>query len=499
MQIVICACIRRRLVIDVLFLLVILAGAASSAIRLQTVAKGLSAPVYVTAARGGGGRLFIVEQRGRIVVVSDGRLLVTPFLDISDRVASGGELGLVGLAFHPSYAKNRRFFVNYTRAGSTPSGLQTVVAEYTASPTNPNVADKASERIVLSFAQPTPIHNGGMLSFGPDGYLYISTGDGGPPGDPQGNAQNLDLLLGKILRIHIDAGRTGYSVPRDNPFVGKPGRDEIWAYGFRNPFRFSFDRATGRLIAGDVGEGNREEVDLVQKGGNYGWNRMEATLCFSPPVNCSAAGLIPPIHSYARQVGQAVTGGYIYRGPSAPPLLGKYIFADYSAGWIAALTEVAPGQWAREELVATRKLFSLSSFGEGENGDLYVVDYSAGAVRRIISAPVMEIELSKASYSNGEVVSAPIYRLSNPGPVPVAVELKVWLKGPGIGPLPMVNAGSDGSYVLPARFNQNMGPVSPFQVTADLPRGTYEFSSRMRDPTTGELLSEDLNSFTIVP
>ncbi|MCZ6492022.1 MAG: PQQ-dependent sugar dehydrogenase, partial [Acidobacteria bacterium] len=262
----------RSLLWLVLISLTTAAGDAAAAIELQPVADGLSSPLYLTSAGDGSGRLFIVEQAGRIRIFADGALLDTPFLDISGRVRFGGERGLLGLAFHPSYPANGRFFVNYTRDG--PGGPETVVAEFAVSPGDANLALPASEQILLSFRQPFSNHNGGMIAFGPDGFVYIATGDGGSGGDPQGNGQNLETLLGKILRIDIDMDADSgslFAVPPDNPFVGNAGRDEVWAYGLRNPWRFSFDRMTGRMFAADVGQNSREEVDVIVKGGNYGW------------------------------------------------------------------------------------------------------------------------------------------------------------------------------------------------------------------------------------
>ena len=374
---------------------VILAGDARGTIELETIASGLSSPLYVTTAGDGSGRLFIVEQGGRIRILSGDALLATPFLEISDRVRSGGERGLLGLAFHPSYPANGRFFVNYTRDGA--NGLETVVAEYAVSPENVNLAVKGSEEILLSFRQPFSNHNGGMLAFGPDGFLHIGTGDGGSGGDPQGNGQNLETLLGKILRIDVDSG-SPFAAPQDNPFVGKPGGDEIWAYGLRNPWRFSFDRVTGRLMAGDVGQNRLEEIDIIVKGGNYGWNIMEGTLCFSPPSNCNPSGLIPPIHEYGRDLGISVTGGYVYRGPSAPSLWGKYLFADFGSGRLWALTEISPGQWQREQVLSTG-LF-ISSFGEDESGEVYVVDHN-GSVRRIVDPDAPRPAVNEGGVVNG--------------------------------------------------------------------------------------------------
>ena len=345
--------------------------------ELQSVVSGLTNPLDVQVPPDGSDRIFTVEQDGIIRVVQGGVLVAAPFLDIRSRVTSGGERGLLGLAFHPNYASNRRFFLNYTR--TVGGQLQSVVAEYQSSTTNPNVAD-STERILLTLDQPFDNHNGGQVVFGPDGYLYIGFGDGGSGGDPFGNGQNLDRLLGKILRIDVDSALP-YAVPPDNPFVGQAGaREEIWAFGLRNPWRFSFDRINGRLFVADVGQDSFEEVDLVTKGGNYGWNIMEGTHCFQPPTGCDTTGLELPIVDYSHSEGSSITGGYVYRGTLNPELRGLYVFGDFVTGRIWTLTETSPGMWTRALLLDTN--LNISSFGLDAAGELLVADYN-GAVYRL--------------------------------------------------------------------------------------------------------------------
>jgi glucose/arabinose dehydrogenase len=348
---------------------------------LESIGNGFDRPVLLTSAADGSGRKFVVEQAGRIQVLDGGAMLPSLFLDLTDRVTFGGERGLLGLAFHPKFAENGRFFVNYTRQIS--GQLKTLVSEFQIFANNPDLADPDSETIILEFDQPYNNHNAGMLAFGPDGFLYIATGDGGRGGDPQGNGQNISNLLGKILRIDVDRGDP-YAVPEDNPFVGlQDARGEIWAYGLRNPWRFSFDSSTGRIFAGDVGQSSWEEIDLIVKGGNYGWNTMEGTHCFSPSTGCDTSGLELPIAELDRSESEAVTGGYVYRGDQPTPLWGSYIFGDYRTGNIWYLTEAPGGHWERHLLLETSWL--ISSFGEDEAGELYLVDYTGEILKLVFS------------------------------------------------------------------------------------------------------------------
>jgi len=334
------------------------------------VTTGLRNPLYLTHAGDGSGRLFVVEQPGRIRIIQDGTLLETPFLDISTRVRAGGEQGLLGLAFHPSYRKNGRYVVNYNRW----SDGATVLAEYLVSE-NRNLSG-TEEKLLLVVPQPFSNHNGGMLEFGPDGFLYIARGDGGSVGDPGNRSQNRQELLGKILRIDVDRGDP-YAIPPDNPFASGGGRPEIFAYGLRNPWRFSFDRKTGELWAADVGQDDWEEIDHVRRGGNYGWRIMEGNHCFHPRTGCTTDGLVSPVAEYANRPPRcSITGGYVYRGSAIPDLQGIYVFGDYCSGEISGLVDGT-----------VRPLFStglkISSFGQDQSGELYVVGLE-GTVHRII-------------------------------------------------------------------------------------------------------------------
>ena len=353
-----------------------------NSVSLTPVVSGLSSPVDLQAGDDSSGRLFVAEQAGTIRILQAGALLAKPFLDIRPRVTFSGEMGLLGVAFHPAFAQNQRFYVNYVRRLGT-GQIQSVIAEYRVSAADANQADPASERILLTVNQPFSNHKGGGLVFGPERFLYIGLGDGGSEGDPQGNGQNLQTLLGKMLRIDVDhtTGALPYAIPADNPFVAGAGLPEIWAYGLRNPFRFSFDTPTGRLFVGDAGQDLFEEVDLLQKGGNFGWNVMEGLHCFKPATGCTTSGLLLPIAEYNHSEGVAVIGGYVYRGASIPALVGSYVFGDFGSGTIWRLTQDASGAWQRVRLLSGGP--KISSFGRDSAGELYVVDYGAGAILRV--------------------------------------------------------------------------------------------------------------------
>ena len=379
----------------------------------EVVASGFVNPVQVTHAGDGSQRLFVVEQNGLIRIIQNGSILPTPFLDISDNVICCGERGLLGLAFHPNYVNNGFFYLNYTR----PDG-DTVIARYSVSTTDPNLAETNSESVVLIVEQPYSNHNGGQLLFSPvDGYLYIGMGDGGSGGDPQNNAQDINSLLGAMLRLDIDSAFP-YAIPPDNPFVGSDGLDEIWAYGLRNPWRFSFDRQNGDLYIGDVGQNAWEEIDYQQAGKpgglNYGWRCKEGTHDYNFSGDCLTADLTDPIAEYDHSEGRAVTGGFVYRGQDFPNMVGIYFYADYVSGniWSLYKTGSNPDSWSVPELELSSGLL-ISSFGEDENGEIYVVDRGGGTIRRLVdlnNSPTIDLSSSSkessTSYADpGEVVT----------------------------------------------------------------------------------------------
>lgn len=348
------------------------------AIRLQAVSSGLASPLDLEQPPDGSGRLFVVEQGGRIRVLQNSASAPQQYLDISSKIVpnfAGTEMGLLGMTFHPSFQQNRKFYVNYVR--SSGGQIQSVIAEYLQSSSNPNQADPASERILLVVDQVGNFgnHKAGQLAFGPDGFLYFGLGDGGSGGDPFGNGQNRQTLLGKMMRIDVNSTSPGlaYGIPPDNPFVNGGGLSEIFAFGFRNPWRFSFDRISGRLFVADVGQNSFEEVDLVQKGGNYGWNIMEGNHCFQPSTGCNMAGLTLPIVEIPHPEGEAVIGGFVYHGTALAGLQGQYIFGDLN-GKIWTLQEGPPNTFTRTLLSDSG--LAISSFGRDQTDELYVVDLS---------------------------------------------------------------------------------------------------------------------------
>ena len=344
-----------------------LSGPVQDTVTVTVIAQGLSDPLYLTAPAGDP-RLFIVEQEGRVRIEKDGRLLAKPFLDLMSRVGSGGERGLLSIAFHPRYRDNGFFIVNFTdKNGDTHIERLRVSAD-------PDVADAASAKLLLLIEQPYANHNGGHILFGPDGMLYVGMGDGGAGGDPHGNGQKLGTLLGKLLRIDVDHGDP-YTVPPDNPFVATTAaRGEIWAYGLRNPWRLAFDRAAGLLYIADVGQNQWEEVDVQpagQGGQNYGWNTMEGAHCYVLPL-CRTSGLTLPAVEYGHDEGCSVIGGYVYRGTKWPALTGQYFYSDYCRGWLKSFrfergVATSPRTWNVGDLG------SVLSFGEDAAGELYIL------------------------------------------------------------------------------------------------------------------------------
>lgn len=376
-----------RAILAILF--VALPGARAAIYDLQLVTGAVTSPVYVAHAGDGSGRLFVVEQGGRIKVLSGGtNLLATPFLNIANQLLFSGEQGLLSVAFHPGYATNGHFYVYFTN----PAGSSNVVARFTASPPSANTVNTNTLMTVLRIPHVNAgNHNGGPMQFGRDGHLYIATGDGGGSCDDTGssnNAQNVNLLLGKMLRIDVNNFATNYTIPPDNPFVGVAGLDEIWATGLRNPWRFSFDRLTGDMFIGDVGQGAREEVSFQPVSGpggeNYGWPCIEGTATNTCSFGCAAPGMMPPILEYSRSPQRAITGGYRYRGNAITPLFGTYIYCDYfNPAPIIGATTNSSGAWTTNLLLSAA--FNVSSFGEDEAGNLYVCNHAtAGQIYRLV-------------------------------------------------------------------------------------------------------------------
>lgn len=351
-------------------------------VGLKEVAEGFHLPTDITNAGDGSGRIFVVEKPGTIRIVRDGKVNDKPFLDITPLVRSQeNERGLLGLAFHRKYKDNGLFFVYYTnRLGDI------IIARYKVS-SNPDVADPNSAKILLTVQHRTyPNHNGGELAFGPDGFLYAGLGDGGSGGDPNRNGQNKGVLLAKILRLDVDNGDP-YGIPADNPFAtNKQGRPEVWAYGLRNPWRFSFDRATGDLYIADVGQNAYEEIDVQRAGTpggqNYGWNIMEGLHCYPSGNDCNQQGLVLPVIEYGHDQGCSVTGGFVYRGKAFPRFVGTYFFSDFCGARVWSAQPSSQENWEKTEVLATG--FPVSSFGEDEAGEVYLTDYGAGKIYQLV-------------------------------------------------------------------------------------------------------------------
>lgn len=454
------------------------AQSATPAIQLIPVASGLSSPVYLTSARDGSNRLFIIEQPGRILLLPPGASapLATPFLDIRTKISFGGERGLLGLAFHPQYATNRRFFVNYTRTGDG----ATVVSEFKASAANPNVAD-TTETILLTVAQPFSNHNGGWIDFGPDGFLYIGLGDGGSANDPGNRSQNVEDLLGKMLRIDVNTpnGAIPYSSPSSNPFFGAtPGRDEIYATGLRNPWRCAFDRVTGELYAGDVGQGQIEEISIIELGKNYGWRVFEGTRCTNlGPAACNAAQYAPPLLEYNHSGGRcSVTGGYVYRGTQGSLPVGTYVFGEYCTGEIFLWQNNA----MRVLLDTTQ---AIAAFGEDEAGEIYVVNLQ-GTIHRI-AAPGAATTVSAASYRNNPLATDGIVTAfgqnfaTTTQAAPTGTALPTTLAGASITITDALNVAR----TAPLFF------VSPTQINFQVPQGTAPGAANLAFRNTNGTLS----------
>jgi len=447
---------------------------SAAPVNLRPVVEGLERPVVVAHAGDGSGRLFIAQQGGAIRILTEGQLLPVPFLDLSSSVSSGSEQGLLGLAFHPSYETNGLFYVDLTDVAG-----DTQILRFTVS-ADANVADAGSAVPLLSVDQPFPNHNGGQLAFGPDGKLWIGLGDGGSAGDPGNRAQSGTTLLGKILRIDVDQG-VPYGIPQDNPFVADSAvRDEVWALGLRNPWRFSFDRLTGDLFIADVGQNAWEEVSFEpsingssEGGRNYGWRRMEGAHCFNPGNNCNDGSLVLPILEYSHSRGCSITGGYRYRGAEMPEHFGTYFFGDFCSGHIwGGIENVETGAWTPTELLDSELL--ISTFGEDEQGELYVADLN-GTLYRIhgetfCSAGAKTLEIANFSERS------------------VAVEIEIRGEASRI---------ARGSIVLAANSSVDAGLVNLFTISAGYPPGDYVFACRFLDPATGALRSEDRRRFKV--
>ena len=470
------------------------AGRAALAVEATPFIEALDDPIFITHAGDGSGRLFVVERRGKIKVVVNGQVLATPLLDLStgnQLTTSDSEQGLLGLAFHPNFRANGRFFVYSTPPppNPNPDNLRgfNALTEYRVSLPGGNQALPNTKRSLFSLPDRQTNHNGGMIAFGPDGYLYVGIGDEGGSGDPANNAQNPNTLFGKLLRIDVDRADPGlsYAIPPTNPFADRTDvRREIWSSGLRNPWRWSFDRATGDLWIADVGQNQWEEVNLqrAEAGGgqNYGWKVVEGLHCFSPASGCSTSGLTPPVAEYAHGDGNcSVTGGYVYRGSRSPALAGAYLYADYCSGRIWSLRP-AGGTWTSTPMLDTS--FMIASFGEDESGELYVVHapFGAttprGAVYRLVEGTPAAVACSPRPPVT--VRTAP----SGPGQLRVTVTA-----GTTAGGAPNTLDALQFGVATNARIAVEGGPERAVGFTQALPAGTHQATFAVHRAGTGAM------------
>ncbi len=458
---------------------------------------GLEKPIHVTHANDGRGRLFIVEQPGRIRIFSNGLLQPAPFLDITDRVGCCGERGLLSVAFPPDFATKGYFYVNYTNAAGN-----TVVSRFFVTASG-DIADPVSENQILTVNQPFPNHNGGQIAFGPDGMLYIGMGDGGGGGDPLGSGQDPSSLLGKLLRIDVESGAQPYAIPPNNPFAGiSTARPEIWASGLRNPWRFSFDRKNGDLYIADVGQNQYEEVNVQAAnspgGANYGWNILEGTHCYEQS-SCDSNGLVLPVLEYNHASGdRSITGGHIYRGGNFPRLRDVYLFGDFSSGRMAGMRRSGSGF---ESALLSNSGFAISSFGEDESGEVYVADIN-GTVYRIEDT-VRYSELTLAgmlpSYQPGDPIHAVVTETSPQRAV--VQDLWVAISLPDGQLLYLTDQPGAPFSAAPQPFKRQVGPsdrthdVLNITLPQTLLAGIYRLYAVYNDPNPGTLdLSSSLRS-----
>lgn len=435
-----------------------------------------SQPVYLTSARDGSDRIFVLEKRGVIHVFENNPNVTqsSVFLDLRDRIFSrsgNDERGLLGLTFDPNFASNGYFWVNYT---ANAPGSPTTISRFRVSQADPNVADPASEVVAMTFTQPYGNHNGGMIDFGPDGHLYISSGDGGSSGDPENNSQNLGTLYGTILRIDVRnlGGGGEYSVPPNNPFINTPGaRPEIYAYGLRNVWRFAFDRLTGQLWAADVGQRRIEEVNIIEAGGNYGWRKKEGMECYNPSADCEQPDFIEPVTQYDHSVGASITGGFVYRGARLPELGGAYLYGDFRNGQVFALATSADagevenpqGHESAEgfqviELAQTN--LNISSFGEDESGEIYIVDYTSGGLYQLDrAAPVGDVEPLPQTLTETGCFDDVANQVLDAGLIPYTVNAQLWSDGAAKTRYFTIPEGTKVTYDEPGAWDFPLGSI----------------------------------------